>query len=41
MKYYSEFTTEYVNDICNELSSKGLLADKFEKNHLHQKVLKH
>lgn len=29
MKYYSEFTTEYVNDICNELKSKGVLADKF------------
>lgn len=31
MKYYSEFTTEYVNDICNELKSKGVLADKFEQ----------
>lgn len=31
MKYYSEFTTEYVNDICNELSSKGLIVDKIRK----------
>lgn len=30
MKYYSEFTTEYVNDICKELSAKGVIADKFE-----------
>lgn len=30
MKYYSEFTTEYVNDICRELSAKGVIADKFE-----------
>lgn len=30
MKYYSEYTTNYVNDICNELSSKGVIADKLE-----------
>lgn len=30
MKYYSEFTTKYVNDICKELSAKGVIADKFE-----------
>jgi hypothetical protein len=28
MKYYSQFNTEYVADICKELSSKGVLADK-------------
>jgi len=30
MKYYTDFTTEYVNDICKELSAKGVIADKFE-----------
>lgn len=30
MKYYSEFTTEYVDDICKELSVKGVIADKIE-----------
>lgn len=28
MKEYSEFTKEYVNDICNELIKKGVLADR-------------
>jgi len=28
MKKYSKFTEEYVSDICNELSIKGILANK-------------
>ena len=29
MKNYSQFTVEYVNDICNELKSKGFIADRY------------
>lgn len=32
MKYYSEFSKQYVQDICNELNEAGAVMDKFSNN---------